>query len=390
MIDVKALAAKYSDYQIKTRRYFHAHPEPSRHEEQTAKRIGEELTRMGIAWEKAGTGNGIAAYIDGAEPGKTFMLRADIDALQVEERTGAEYASQIPGMMHACGHDCHISMLLTAAAMLNEVKNEFRGRVKLAWQPAEEVAWGAKDFIAHGVLDDVDACFGMHVWSDIPAGQVSIKPGAVMASADMFEITVTGKSGHGSQPHQTVDATLVASQIVNNLQAIVSREIAPTQTCVVTVGQLHSGTRFNIISGKAVMDGTTRCFDRDVRNSFEEKISRIAGDVAKAYRAEAKVNYSYLLGPTVNDPDVTAVAQEAAKEVLGENYQADYGPTMGAEDFSEYGLKVPAAFALMGVRNEKIGAAWPQHSDHYCVDESVLVKGALLHTMTAVHYLNSH
>ncbi|HAW44934.1 MAG TPA: amidohydrolase [Sutterella sp.] len=389
-MDLESLAKRHNDYQIEMRRYFHAHPEPSRQEKETSKRIGEELTAMGVKWEKAGTGYGIVATIDGNAPGKTFMLRADMDALEVLEDTGAPYASVNKGYMHACGHDCHISMLLTAAKILNEIRSEFKGRVKLAFQPAEEVAWGARDFIDAGVLDDVAACFGIHVWSDFDAGQVSIKPGPRMASADMFDIKVHGKAGHGSQPHQTVDAVVVASAIVQNLQTIVSREVAPNETCVVSVGKIESGTRFNIIAGEAYLLGTTRCFSREVRNELEGQITRIAQGVASAYRATAEVNYTYMLGPTINDPEVTDFAQKAARAVFGENFQASYEFTMGAEDFSEYGLKVPSAIALLGVRNEACGSIWPQHSNHYCVDESVLVKGALLHAMTAVNFLNSH
>lgn len=317
------------------------------------------------------------------------MLRADMDALEVNETTGAPYASVNPGMMHACGHDCHIAMLLAAAKILNAHRDDFKGRVKLVFQPAEEIAWGARDVIDAGVLDDVDGCFGIHVWSDIPAGRISIKSGPRMASADMFEITVKAKGGHGSQPHQTVDAVVVASAIVQNLQTIVSREVSPTETCVVTVGKIASGSRFNIIPGTAEMLGTTRCFSREVRNGFEEQITRIAGNVARAYRAEADVKYTYMLGPTINDPKVVDAAQAASRQVLGENFQADYEVTMGGEDFSEYGLKVPAAIALLGVRNEAVGAVWPQHSNNYCVDESVLVRGALIHVLTAVEFLNA-
>ena len=387
---VEEAARRVEPYLIEMRRWFHAHPEVSTKEVETSRRIGEELTKMGLQWRICGLGLGIVCDIKGAHPGKTFMIRADFDALSVTEKTGLAYASQNAGVMHACGHDCHIASLLAAAKMLTELREYIHGTVRVVFQPAEETAQGAKAMIAEGVLDGVAACFGIHVWSDIPAGKVSVAPGPRMASGDIFEIDIKGKSGHGAQPQQCVDATVVAAAVIQNLQSIVSREIDPTDTAVVTVGTVTSGSRWNVVSGAAHMEGTTRCFKPEIREAFPEMIKRVAENTAAAFRAEATVKYCDLVAPTINEPVITGYAQEAAKAVFGENWDAHYGLTMGGEDFSFYLEKIPGCFAMLGVGNKDIDAVWPQHSCFYKVDESVLVKGAELHVMTALNFLRAN
>ena len=207
-MNIEALARKYNDFLITQRRWFHQHPEVSEKEFETSKHIKEELDKLGVAWRPCGLQTGVLATIKGAHPGKTILLRGDIDALTVQEETGYEFASCNPGVMHACGHDCHISILLTAAAMLNDIKDELHGTVVLAFQPAEEVATGARSMIEQGCLDGVDAAFGMHVWSDFEGGKVAVRTGPAMASGDRFDIEVTGKGGHGAAPHQCVDAAV--------------------------------------------------------------------------------------------------------------------------------------------------------------------------------------
>ena len=269
-MDIQALGAKYHDYLIEMRRWFHANPEVSGEEFNTSARIKEELDKMGIAWRPCGLKTGVMATIEGSKPGKRIMLREDIDALTVQEETGLEYASKNPGIMHACGHDCHISILLTVAAMLNEIKDELCGTVVLAFQPAEEIAQGALSMMQDGVLDGVDACFGMHVWSDIPSGKISVRDGAAMASADQFIIDIEGVSGHGATPHLCADVVPMTSAIIQSLQTVVSREIDPTETAVLTVGTIQAGSRWNVIAGKAQITGTTRCFSNAVRAQFPD------------------------------------------------------------------------------------------------------------------------
>ena len=330
---------------------------------------------------------GTLATIKGARPGRTILLRGDIDGLEVTEKTGLEYASKNEGFMHACGHDCHISMLLTAGKILNDLRDRLSGTVVLCFQPAEEVGKGAAAMIADGALEGVDAAFGIHVWSDVPTGHVAVRTGPMMAAGDEFEIEVFGKAGHGAMPHCCSDATLMASAIALNLQTIVSRETDPIDTAVVTVGMLNSGTRFNVISGYAKLIGTTRCFKPEIRARFPEQLERIAKETARAMNGDAKLTYNALIPPTFNDADMAERVRVAAKKLLGENALYDYPPSMGGEDFAYYQEKVPGAMCFLGVRNETCGAVYAQHHNCYQVDEAMLVKGALLHAQMAVDYL---
>ena len=252
---MKEVAEKYSDYQVEMRRWFHNNAEVSEKEYETAKKIREELDKMGVEWEHCGLETSTLATIKGAKPGKTVLLRGDIDALSVTEETGLPFASKTKGVMHACGHDCHISMLLTAARILNDMKDELCGTVKLAWQSSEEVATGAKAMVEDGALDGVDACFAMHVWGNVPAGHISCDAGPRMGAARMFEIDVQGNSGHGAQPDLAVDAIVAGSAIVGSLQTIVSRKLAPAEPAVVTVGTFNAGERWNVIAGSAKLTG---------------------------------------------------------------------------------------------------------------------------------------
>ena len=381
------LIEKYSAYQVEMRRYFHQHPEESTKEVKTAQRIREELDKAGIPWRVCGMGTGTLARIEGKLPGKTIMLRGDIDALSVTEKTGLPFASENKGVMHACGHDCHISMLLTAAHMLNDVRDQIKGTVLLAFQPAEEIGRGAQSMITEGALEGVDACFGMHVWADYPAGTVGIRKGPTMASGDKFTITVKGKSTHGAQPHHGTDALVMAASVVMNLQTMVSREFSPIDTAVVTVGKLTSGTRFNVVAGDAVMEGTTRTFSKEIRDSFAERITRIAKCTAEAMRGTAEVNYEYLVPVTTNDPKICDLAAEAVTKIFGEGKVVEADQTMGGEDFAYYQEKIPGAMVFLGIRNPACNAVYPQHHMCYTVDESVLVKGAALHTQTALNFL---
>lgn len=381
------LIAKYSDYQVEMRRYFHQHPEESAKEFKTAERIRAELDKLGVQWRPCGMGTGTLARISGKQPGRTILLRGDIDALSVKEETGLPYASTNSGVMHACGHDCHISMLLTAVHMIHDIQDQLKGTVVFAFQPAEEIGRGAQSMIAEGALEGVDACFGMHVWSDVAAGKVAMRKGAMMASGDRFKVKVIGKSGHGAQPQRAVDAVVMGAAIVQNLQSLVSRELDPIDTAVVTVGKFTGGTRFNVIAGTAELEGTTRAFNPEVRNSFAERITRIAKSTAEAMRGTAEVEYEYLVPVTINDPKIIDVAAGAAKKIFGEDGVLEAPQMMGGEDFSYYQEKIPGAMVLLGVRNEALGAVWPQHHGCYRVDESVLVKGAALHVQTALDFL---
>ena len=391
-MDIKALEEKFASYPVEMRRHFHAHPEPSMKEFETSKRIREELTKHGIEWRVCGKSKlGTLASVRGGRPGsKTFLSRADIDELSVTEKTGLPFASRNPGFMHACGHDCHIAMGLTAARILNEIRDEIPGTVKIIFQPAEETAQGALDMIADGALDGVDAMFGMHVTSELPAGKISLEAGARMAAADQFRIEITGRSGHAALPQKCADATPAMAATILSLQTIVSRNCNPIRPLVVTVGQAASGTRWNVISGCAVIEGTVRSFDEDSRGMAEAAMKRIARQTAAAFGCTAAVKYDRLVDIVINNPEIAAIGRGAARKILGEGCAVSSDPTMGGEDFGFYCSHVPAAFAHIGVRNEACGACYPQHSDHYTADESALIKGALLHVQTALDFLEKN
>ena len=309
-----------------------------------------------------------------------------MDALSVTEESGVEYESRNKGVMHACGHDCHISMMLTAAKILNDHKDELCGTVKLAFQPAEEVALGAKSMVENGAMDGVDGCFAIHVWSDVESGHISCDAGPRMAAAYQYAINIKGKGGHGAAPHQCVDAAVVASAIVSDLQTIVSREIDPMDPAVVTVGVINVGERWNVVPEKGRIEGTMRCFSDYLWENLPKMVDRIAENAAKAFRAEVTTEYVRLVPPTNNNPVMADVAKNAAKKIMGEDAPVALPATMGGEDFAFFMEKAPGAVALLGVRNEECGAIWPQHSSHYRVDENALVKGAMLYVQTAMDF----
>lgn len=383
---IQEVASKYEKYQVEMRRYFHQHPEVSEKEYNTSKVIKEELDKIGVPWVACGLETGVLATVKGAKPGKTILLRADIDALAVEETTGAEYASQNPGVMHACGHDCHAAMLLTAAHILNDMKDDLCGSVKLAFQPAEEAASGAKSMIEQGALEGVDGAFGIHIWSDVPAGSISCDAGPRMASADMFKIDIKGKGCHGAAPHQGVDAAVVAAAVINNLQAMASRQTAPLDPIVVTVGTVEVGTRWNVVAENAHLEGTTRCFSQEVWESIPVLMERTVKNTAAAFGAEASVWFNRFIPPTVNETAMTELVKASADKIIGAGAAIDSPATMGGEDFAYYSQKVPAAIALLGCGNEECGDVWPQHSGNFCVDESVLIKGAMLYAQVAMDF----
>lgn len=383
-MDIFEIGNKYASYLIEKRRFFHTHPELSLKEYQTSATIKKELGLMGIPWVPCGYDTGILATIQGGKPGKTVLLRSDMDALEVQEETNLSYASQTDGVMHACGHDCHMAMLLTAAHILKDMQNELHGTVKLVFQPAEELAIGAQKMIECGVLENVDACFGIHVWSDIPKGRVYCCDGAAMSACGRFSIDIDGLGGHGSTPHLCIDPIVVASAIIMNLQTIVSREISPMDQACVSVGKVTGGTRFNCIADTVHLEGTTRTFNNDVNKKFEEEITRILENTATTFRANASVKYESLTDSTINDPLIADIVRSAARDVISDNAPLDIPPISASEDFCYYLNEVPGAIALLGVRNEKCGAIWPQHSSKYLVDEDVLFSGALLYAKVAL------
>lgn len=384
---VKELANKYKDYAINLRREFHMHPEPGMKEERTCNRVMEELEKMGIECKKA-AGTGVVGIIKGKNAGKTIALRADMDALELQEENEVEYKSQKQGLMHGCGHDGHTAGLLAAAKILSEMKSEFDGTVKLIFQPGEEVALGAKKLIEEGALENVDGIFGLHIWNDMEVGKVSVEAGPRMASAGIFNINVTGKGGHGSMPHQGVDSVVVGSAIVMNLQSIVAREISPLDPAVLSIGIFNSGTRFNVMAGEAYLEGTTRCFSMEVNDKFEGIIRRVVEKTAESYRAKAELKYDQLVIPTINDPYMSEIGEGAVEKIRGKEALVKYEKTTGGEDFSYYTVDTPAAFAFVGSKNESKIDYYPHHHSKFDFDEDALEIAAGLYAQYAIDFLN--
>lgn len=382
-MNIKELANQVQPEVVAFRRDLHRHPEESFKEFETTNKIAAKLDGLGIPYRRLEP-TGLLAELKGAKPGRTIVLRADIDALSVEEKSGVDFASENPGVMHACGHDTHAAMLLGAAMVLNQVKDELCGTVKLLFQPAEEVALGAKRVIGQGVLDGADMIFGQHIFAQMPVGTVALRNGASASAADIFRVKVTGKSCHGAMPESGVDATVAAAAIVLNLQSIVSRELSPMLPVVVTVGKLVSGSRFNVVSGEANMEGTVRCFDPDVHHRLPEIVSRVVKDTASAYRCEAEVQYDMLTEVLMNDPEATDLVRAAAKKIAAAPQMVVEAPqTMGAEDFADYTLLAKASFAMLGG-----GGTYPQHSDRFVIEEDAFPTGVALYAQVAADFLN--
>lgn len=382
-MDSKKLAAGVQQDVVAFRHELHAHPELSFQEVETTNRIAAALEGLGLTVTRFAP-TGLMADIKGGKPGKMVGLRADIDALPVTEHTDLPFASAVPGVMHACGHDTHAAMLYGAAKALCSVKGELPGTVRLLFQPAEEIVKGAKALVQQGALDGVDMLFGQHIIGMMPVGVLGVSAGPSAAASDAFIIKVHGKGCHGAMPDTGVDATLAASAIVVGLQSIVSREIAPAEPAVVTVGKLVSGTKGNIISGEAEMEGTVRTFDRALRKTMPDRITRIAKDIASAYRCTAEVEYEFSVDVLINDEAATAVAAGAAKKVVAAPAMLlqNLPRQMGAEDFADYTAKVPASFAVLGG-----GGEYPQHSDKFCIDEAAFETGVAFLVQAAWDFL---
>lgn len=385
-MNIQEIAKEYQAYLIEMRRWFHAHPEIGEKEFETSKKIKEELTKYGIEWRPCGLETGVLATVVGGKPGKTILLRADMDALPVPEETGFSFASRNPGFSHACGHDCHTASLLTTARMLHEHREELCGTVKFAFQPAEEVGTGAPGMIRDGALEGVDGAFAIHIWSTIPSGKVSIKGGPQMAAVDKFTIDIQGKGGHASAPHECIDPIVCLGSMIQSLQTVVSRECNPADAAVLTIGKVTSGTLWNVIPTSAYMEGTTRFFTRQLQKAFPEKMERMVQATAAAYGCKADMTYKSLIPPTINDDAAAEQVKASAAKIVSKENVIDIGPISTGEDFGIFLERVPGVLALVGVGNEACGAIWPQHSSRYTVDEDALLNSVMLYAQVAMDH----
>ncbi|MFX0122343.1 MAG: M20 family metallopeptidase [Candidatus Hodarchaeota archaeon] len=372
-------ARDLESYVIEKRRYIHMFPETSYEEEKTASFIEEELHKIGYKTQRIAK-TGVLAILKGTIEGKTVALRADIDALNISEENDVPYKSQNPGKMHACGHDAHVAMLLGAAKILFKYKEQLQGTLKLIFQPAEEGGGGGKKIAKEGHVDDVDVIFGIHLWHELPAGVIGTRKGAMMASADDFTITIKGKGGHAAAPHQAIDPTAVLTDIYNALQKLISREINPFANVVLTSPMFEGSDAFNVIPPQAVLKGTFRTMDSEVRDYIIKRMKEIVEGYSKAWRCEGFVEFGIIADypPVLNDPQTVDELTEILNEL---DTVTIMEPTMGGEDFAFYLEKTKGAFMGLGIYNEEKGITVPHHHPKFDVDESILWKGTAIHAL---------
>ncbi len=388
---LKDYVVKNRDYITEMRRYFHAHPEISLKEYNTCKKIEEELDEMGIPHRRVGE-TGVYGWIDGKGndgKDKVMVLRADIDALAMEDLKEVSYCSKEEGVCHACGHDAHIATLLGAAKILKEKEQDFGGQVRLFFQQAEEIGQGARIFVKEGLMEGATRVFGAHVSSKLDSGTVSLTAGPQNASCDYFKIKVRGKGAHVSTPQLGIDAVYVASQIVVALQSIVARNTDPLETVVVGVGVLRAGTQYNIVAEHAEIEGTTRSFSKAVREFTNERVKTIAKQTAELYGAEAEVEFQGFANPLINDEEAVEEVTEVAKQVIEEkNIISNFEKMLGADDFADFLQETKGMYAFVGTRNkEKPNTASAHHHGLFDIDEEGLLLSCNLYVDYALQVL---
>jgi amidohydrolase len=375
---------------IDDRRTIHSHPELAYQEEQTSTFVQARLRELGIRFRAGLAGTGVVGEIRGGEgDGPCVLLRADMDALPIQEKTPVPFASEIPGVMHACGHDAHTAILLGVARLLWERRDQFRGTVKLMFQPAEEGGAGAARMIEAGLLEEpkVDAAFMLHVGAELPAGTVASGGGPLLAGSDGFVIRIEGRGGHAARPHMAVDPIVAGAQIVTALQTLVSREVSPFKPAVLTLGAFNAGHARNVIPDEAVILGTIRSFDMRLFDHLEKRLVAVVEGVAQSLRAQATVEFTMKYPPTVCDERMAGVLGEASRRVLGGEAVVDFEPRMGAEDFAFVLQKVPGAMLSLGVKSPDWPEAKPVHTATFDIDESALPVGAACLAQTALDFL---
>lgn len=388
-IMIHDLIEAVKDEVIAWRRYLHKYPELSFQEEKTAQFVYEKLQTFGELEISRPTKTSIMARLIGQQPGKVIALRADMDALPIEEENDFDFVSQNSGVMHACGHDGHTAMLLGTAKILTQLKDQIKGEVRFLFQHAEELPpGGAQEMVRAGVLDGVDMIIGSHLLSTLPLGKFSLGYGPVMAGADTFNITVVGKGGHASQPELTVDPIAIGTQVVSNLQHIVSRYRDAQEALVISVTQFHAGSAINVIPSKVSIGGSVRSFNPELREEIPNFIERIVKGITEAQGATYEFDYQFGYAPTINDEEVTRLMDETVCEIFGEKSREISKPIMGSEDFSAFQKVVPGSYIGIGARNEEKGIIYPHHHPQFTVDEQALQIGVKLFVHGTLKMLN--
>jgi amidohydrolase len=390
MSDFLSEAQALFEYTQSHRRDFHSHPELGFHEVRTAGIVAGELNSLGLEVHTGIAETGVVAVMQGSRPGPVILVRADMDALPIHEETGASYTSQNPGVMHACGHDGHTAILLTVARILNGHRQELSGTVKFVFQPAEEGMGGAERLIQAGVLEDpkVDICLALHVWNEQPVGWIGIASGPALAGAEIFKITVKGKGGHGASPHLAVDPLLASAHIITGLQGIVSRNVPPLKTAVVSVCTIHGGEAFNVIPPSVELTGTIRTFEPEIRSTVLEHFNQTVTSIAAGLGCQVEIEMNQLTPATINQPEIAGQVAATARRLLPQSeIDTRNYITMGSEDFAFILEKVPGCFFFIGSANPKKGLDASHHSPKFDFDESILPQAAGLMAAAVADFL---
>jgi len=385
MIDFRKIVQEQKQTTTDMRRELHRIPETAFREHKTSAFISDSLRALGLKVETGIAKTGVVGLLELGKAGKTLMIRADMDALPVQEKTGLPFASTHEGVMHACGHDAHMAMALGAASVLSRIKGELKGNIKFVFQPAEEGPGGAKPMIEAGVLENpkVDFVTGCHL-HDSAEGTIGVRPGCVLAANDRFELKIVGRGGHGAMPHLCVDPIDVGVQVINALQRMASRQINPLSPVVLTIGSFHAGTAFNIIPGEAELSGTTRTFDRAIWDSWQQRMERIIKAVCEAMGAGYEFKFFRGYPPTVNDEALAEMVRRSASQVVGEGNVFEPDPIMAGDDMSYFLEKVPGFFFFLGVGRENSA---PLHNSRFDFSEEVLPRGVEMYSRLACELL---
>ncbi|MBM7608915.1 amidohydrolase [Lysinibacillus composti] len=384
LIDVNRSIESVQSDVIGWRRYLHMHPEISFQEEKTAQFVYETLQSFGNLEISRPTKTSVVARLIGGQPGKVLGLRGDMDALAIHEENDFEFASKVPGVMHACGHDAHTAMLLGTAKILTSMKESIKGEVRFVFQHAEEIhPGGAQEMVKAGVLDGVDCMIGVHLISTIPVGKIVLNYGPVTANSDRFDITIKGKGGHASQPENAIDPLVIGAQVVTNLQQIVARNANPQDKLVLSVTNFQAGLgAYNVIPDSVKLSGSVRSFGEDVRELTVRSMERIVKGITEAHGATYELDYRYGYGSVINEENITKLVEEAILEQWDENPLLEMPALMGGEDFSAFSNEVPSCFVLIGAGNEEKGITYPHHHPRFTVDEDSFKDGVKLFVHT--------
>ncbi len=389
-MDIKELVGKIEEELKEIRRDFHTYPELSNQEFRTADRICQYLESWGIEYEKGIAGTGIVAVVRGEKPGKTVGIRADMDALPIEEKRESCYRSKNPGVMHACGHDAHVTIALGAAKVFQAIKKELEGNVKFFFQPAEETTGGAERMIAEGCLEHphVDYVLGLHVSSGYEAGHIGVRYGKMMAASDEFTIELSGKASHGAHPDLGNDTVVAAAAVINGLQTLVSRNVSPVNPAVCTIGKVQGGVAGNVVCDRLQMDGILRTLDPETRQFLRDRLTDVVEHTAKAYGSRGKVVFHSSYGALINTDSVVDVVKQVAEEIVGDTHvSVESEPDMGTEDFSYFAAERPSCFWHLGCANKEKGICADIHNEMFDIDETCLAIGVEIQVLSALKLL---